>query len=507
MRSTRAAQTLVKRKPPNFWSDKHNQREFLDQLAIKLGLHSISDYLSVPASGIKKHGGTPLLNKYPSFLQILQELYPDHHWNIWERKLLPRNFWRSQHSHKLFLDHVQSKLQINSLTDWKSVNHEKIIALKGKPLLEHYSSLQNALRTLYPNQDWDIVFNTTSTQPSHEKLLQRLAKKLGCQTLDELQNISEPDFLAAGGREILHQHTSIGSALLTLYPDPVTRKTPLLRKLPNGYWNIPENRVRYLKLLESKLNIQKPEDWAHVKGVNLRNIFGSASYLNHFGGMQQMIQYYYPGIHSMTRREITRPKHFWNDAANIREFLDSVKDQLNIRSAQDWTRIGRRQISLLGGHGALTKFGSIYSLLRIAYPELLLPAREAFQQHTKRSSQSQLFLQLTVLFPHCEIVEEFLYDDHRYNGTALQFDVFLPDYNLAFEYFGEHHYHDIPAFGSLDMYQLRDEEKRTICQRLGLCLVIVPYWWDMTLSSLRGFISAVDPKLLLQYAVPIRIVK
>jgi hypothetical protein len=66
----------------------------------------------------------------------------------------------------------------------------------------------------------------------------------------------------------------------------------------------------------------------------------------------------------------------------------------------------------------------------------------------------------------------------------MELDIFLPKEQLAFEYQGAHHYHDIYALGSGWSQQIRDKEKREKCKEKGITLIEIPYWWDNKLSSL-----------------------
>lgn len=81
-------------------------------------------------------------------------------------------------------------------------------------------------------------------------------------------------------------------------------------------------------------------------------------------------------------------------------------------------------------------------------------------------------------------------NDYPGKSHKLQLDVWLPEKNLAFEYQGEQHYHNMSlAFGSsgdLVSYVARDFQKQAKCRKLGIELIVVPYWWDTTVDSLRA---------------------
>jgi len=81
--------------------------------------------------------------------------------------------------------------------------------------------------------------------------------------------------------------------------------------------------------------------------------------------------------------------------------------------------------------------------------------------------------------------------------TFTEFDIFLPSLSLAFEYQGEQHYHWVPSLGSSpSLYQQRDERKRKLCVLYGITLIVVPYWWSMTVESLIATIIQQRPDLI-----------
>lgn len=54
----------------------------------------------------------------------------------------------------------------------------------------------------------------------------------------------------------------------------------------------------------------------------------------------------------------------------------------------------------------------------------------------------------------------------------MELDIFIPGLGLAFEYQGYQHYHSTKLFGSVEVRNVRDEEKRLACKNEGKELIM-----------------------------------
>jgi len=80
-----------------------------------------------------------------------------------------------------------------------------------------------------------------------------------------------------------------------------------------------------------------------------------------------------------------------------------------------------------------------------------------------------------------DIIEDYLHPDLYYEQTNrnMQFDIFVPQLNLAFEYQGPSHFahHNYKMFvPSRTRTQVLDVEKEKLCKERGIKLLKIPYW-------------------------------
>ena len=100
------------------------------------------------------------------------------------------------------------------------------------------------------------------------------------------------------------------------------------------------------------------------------------------------------------------------------------------------------------------------------------------------------YLHLDRLFDDSEIEENYRHPQLQHkSGLPMELDIFLPKEQLAFEYQGEHHFHDVYHMGiPWHRQRQRDEEKRKACRENEITLIEVPYWWNKETSTLAATI-------------------
>lgn len=176
-------------------------------------------------------------------------------------------------------------------------------------------------------------------------------------------------------------------------------------------------------------------------------------------------------------------------------------------------------------------FGNLYNALKFAFPEYKLDP-DRFLIRSKKSNQKyavkpnlRLMLHhrllesiLHTVFPGYEIKESFLHPELSWSTTsfsAVADKIQMaqakwswtfgcrrrnspssikvppkPPHELTSS--GEQHYHELGDIfgphGSLYSYMARDNKKRIECEKAGISLAVVPYWWDGEQASLSDLL-------------------
>jgi len=195
------------------------------------------------------------------------------------------------------------------------------------------------------------------------------------------------------------------------------------------------------------------------------------------------------------------PKNTWKDPNHLRDFFEKCKKELDIQKPEDWHRVSMKQIINLGGK-AIYSYGNLGDALALAYPKQQWDLN-MFSRIGKKSAQRWLALQLKKILPEdTQIFEDFRHplltwtDDSI--SAKMQIDLWIPTYNLAIEYQGEHHFHEITGFGpsgTLALYENRDTLKKTLAAEKNIFFLAIPYWWDGQSSSLRATLHEKFPDL------------
>lgn len=398
--------------------------------------------------------------------------------NVIRQKKKPPKYWNDKKNIILFLNQLQQKLELNSEEEWDSITSRQIISNGGFSLIKKYS-LHELKQMGYPNGNFKVRKPTKHWEniENIKLFLQDIKNKLNIKDKNDWNLITKEIIRKHGGASILNNYSVYQLKCLACPEGEHFFSNP---NKP-GFWKKEENIQKFLNILQKELNLYTFNDWNSLTQQQIKDL----------GGNRLLKLYSMYEIKCMALPERKDdftlpniPNSFWDSEQNIQNFIKRLSEKYNVNTSDDWNRISNFQIRSFGGGGLFVKYSK---------DELVkyLPKIKEKNKSRVRSSQRWLFLQIQQLFPGEEIVEDYFHPEiSRESGFAVQFDVYLVEKKIAFEYHGKQHYEDIPSgFASIEMYKFRDKEKAILCQQFGIQLVIIPHWWDNTFTSLKMYVE------------------
>ena len=481
-------------KPSGYWNDSNNVNQFLNKIKEKYNLNSAKDWNSINRKIIQENGGLSLLHKYSIYdLKCLG--FPDGKL-IYKKKHRKNGYWDNENNILQFLNEIKQKYNLNTFENWNSITYKQINASGGSRLLSKYSLYD--LKCLgFPEGKFDKPNQYKSSGFWDDKnnviqFLDEIKQKYNLNNVKDWNSITQKQIIINGGGSLFHLYSMYDLKCLG-FPDG-----RFLFNKPPKYWNNKENINLFLDHLKVSLNLQSPEDWNSITQKQIKN-YGASSLLSKYSLYDLKCMACPTNHEKFEKPHETKSSTHWNNEENRNQFIENLKQKFNLKTPQDWKRLSKRQIFLQGGSWLYYKDKEYLKKINIFFDnsnseQISYSLQELLYSKnlSKRSSQRWLFLQVQKLFPGEEIVEDYFHPElSRESGFSVQFDIFLTQKKLAFEYHGQQHYEDLPTtFVPLEMHQNRDIEKKSLCMKYGIKLIIIPYWWNNKLDSLRETVNA-----------------
>jgi hypothetical protein len=159
------------------------------------------------------------------------------------------------------------------------------------------------------------------------------------------------------------------------------------------------------------------------------------------------------------------PHNFWENLDNQRSYLQWLEDEWKIDCPSDWYFFTKDQVSAYMGGALINQYGSLGNLLKFHYPNFewdLDRFRTNFVSISKGHLYACKLLKIIFnnkrvdsihdegdLFNGEEDVEIITNHDltflgrYSHNPAIMQLDIWIPKYNMCFEYQGIQHYRPI----------------------------------------------------------------
>ena len=473
-----------------YWENKENIHQFLADLKVKYNLNTPEDWNSITKNQILENGGRTLAINY-SIFELKCMACPEGK-SIFNFPRHATGYWNKKENIDKFLADLKTKYNLNTPEDWNSITREIIISNGGTRLLNKFSMYELKCMACPDGKlmfDRKIPDGYWENRENIDKFLFDLKEKYNLNTPEDWNSITQNCIRSNGGWVLLSKY-SIFDLKCMACPEgkSIFKNPPHL----TGYWENKENIHQFLADLKVKYNLNTPEDWNSITHKQIQ-LNGGNTLSKKFSIYEIKCMACPEGKSIFNNPRKQTLSGYWEDNENVMQFFDEIKEKYNLNTPEDWKRISKRQIISHGGSWLYNsnkylktkiEFETPNGIISIPFSKLISGSKQ------KRSSQRWLFLQIQKLFPQEEIVEDYFHSEiSRISGANVQFDIFMIQRNIAIEYHGVQHYEDIPfAFANLETYKHRDIEKGKLCEEHGIQLVVIPYWWDNKLDSLKNFL-------------------
>ena len=512
-----------------FFQSITNQRKYLDFLFTLKKLNSIEDFLHLKKNDFILNGAKYLLLNYSNNIKnMLRKNYPNFPWILAQEisqseiNLLASNlineleidekikeiaFDRFQliENQRKFLNYLFIKFKITLLNNWTKLNTNQITKTNGGFILFRlYSNdLTKILNSLYPSNNLNIINNNLKNKinninknnnnyevkfkeikkitkkyfnklENQQKFMEELFYQFEYKTMDDFYNLTPSKIIKQGGYSLIYS--------LYLFDIQKLLKT-IYANFPwdfEDFYSINVQRNIFEHLIE-KLQIKSINDWKILTIKHFRNSkeINLLSYYSY--DIKRLLISLYPAHSSLFLT--------WKYRKSIRhqykQIIPFLIKKYFIQSKKDWYRLEAR-----------TEGINIFKLLTKYFANEKWHFKN-FVKYTKKSKQKFLFSSLQSLFPAYLLIENYRHNLILNTKTALEFDIYIPSLNMAIEYHGQQHFDDIPAiFAPSDSIHDRDEVKINSAKQFGIDIVSIPYWWNLSSSSLISTLNLYLPSSL-----------
>ena len=159
-------------------------------------------------------------------------------------------------------------------------------------------------------------------------------------------------------------HTEICPESYVRQIDPVW----LFGPVPRGFWHERVNRRNYLLWLARKLRFRRMSDLYRITHEDIKRHCGQAlAQVAWNASAIAGVKACFPEYDWKEWLFVCAPRHFWNDKANHRRYMDWLGQQLDCRRPEDWYGVTTRDLQQHKGGAFLLQYHSSVSEAVMSY--------------------------------------------------------------------------------------------------------------------------------------------
>ena len=265
--------------------DAKRWNESYSALGHTLGFRRLHDWYRLTYEDLASHHGGTLGNCYwrSSPFRAVKECFPDYDWHEWLFIQVPRTFWRIPNNRRRYMAWLGKQIGVRRWEDWYRATTKDFQDHRGAVLLmEHRSSVAATVMACYPERDWKVwrfaktPMNLWNDREICRQYLEWLGEQLGYTCLDDWYRVKLSDFMNNDGQMLVRNyHGSPSSVVIDLIPRKEWCEW-MFDRVPPKFWNLLENRRRYVRWLLNRLGLRRQEDWNRIRRRDFINNYGGS---------------------------------------------------------------------------------------------------------------------------------------------------------------------------------------------------------------------------------------
>jgi hypothetical protein len=204
--------------------------------------------------------------------------------------------------------------------------------------------------------------------------MDNLGTKLGYKTPEDWYEISMDRIIENDGWGALLCHNQSVNDLLKWYLPKHDWKEWKFNRVPKGFWDIKDNRIKYMDWLNDKLGYKTPKDWYKAKTSDFnKNYGGSILSMKYNGSLLTALKEYFPKhgwkewMFSMT------PMGFWQKWENRKKYLNWLGNKLKCKTYEDWYKVTLKDFEINYGETMMSWY---YGNSRVKMLNDLMPEND-----------------------------------------------------------------------------------------------------------------------------------
>lgn len=236
------------RAPEGCWDNSKRCQQYLNWLAMELGITCDSDWYRVTRQDFNKNYGGSLLVREKRIVDILNKYLHPKVFNELNFSFKPQSFWTDQGNIRIFIEMIIENEKLIIPEDFNKINVEILKKYNGLSLVHHYPSIADCIIQIFPEYRLNFWLFKHSRNwlelSSQRQYLDWLGNKLGFTKQNDWYNINEEDFQKNYGGRLLdiYEH-SISNCVSSIYLDKRWKKS-------NFYKQKFKNELRVFSILE-----------------------------------------------------------------------------------------------------------------------------------------------------------------------------------------------------------------------------------------------------------------